>query len=154
MTRRRDERGVVGGGEGLAFGALVLVAGTLMITNVWAIVETRTAVDAAAREYLRAYTHGDDHESARGAGERAARAALAARGTPLHELRFSPPEPRRFGPCGVATVEVHALVPATRVPFLGTLSRSQVRVRHTELIDAHREVTPHAGFDPSATPCA
>jgi hypothetical protein len=148
------ERGVVGGAEALAFGTLILLAGALMTANVWGIVETRVALDAAAREYLRAYTSGSDAVSARDAGERAAAVTLAGRGTPLSGLRIASPDATGFGPCGVATVELTASVPVARVPFLGELASSEVRVTHTELIDAHREVTPHARFEYRDTPCS
>ena len=151
--RRRTERGAVGA-EALAFGALILVAGTLVFVNVWSVVETRLAVDAAAREYLRVYTGAGDHDGATRRAELAARVTLAARGTPLEGLRIDPPDPGSFGPCGEAAVVLTATVPAARLPFVGTLARTEVRVEHRELVDAHREVEPHANFDADATPCA
>ena len=36
MTRRRSDRGQVGGIEVLPFGLLVFVVGTLLVANVWA----------------------------------------------------------------------------------------------------------------------
>lgn len=152
--RTPDERGVAGGGEALAFGAVVLLAGTLLITNVWSIIETRTAVDVAAREYLRTYTHRMDHERAALDAEGAARQALRSRGTPLTDLQITAPRAADFGPCGRASVVLIATVPTARVPFLGELASTEVRVSHSELIDAHREVDAHEAFDASATACA
>ena len=152
-TRRHGERGFVGGAEALAFGALVLLAGALVLVNVWSVLETRTAVDVAAREYLRAYTHASERDEALAAGEWAARTTLAARGTPLRGLRIAAPPASRFGPCGRAEVTLVATVPAARLPFIGTVAAAEVRVTHAELIGAHEEVTPHADFDSRRTPC-
>ncbi len=152
-ARRVDERGMVAGGESLALGTLVLLVGALVLVNVWSVVETRTAVDAAAREYLRAYTRADDQRTAVAAGDWAARTTLAARGTPLRDLRIDVPRPDQFGPCGRAEVTLTATVPAARLPLLGELSATDVAVTHTELIGAHEEVTPHASFDPRRTTC-
>ena len=41
---------------GSLFGMLILVAGGLVLFNMWAIIHTRAALDAAARDYLRTYT--------------------------------------------------------------------------------------------------
>ena len=153
ISRRHDERGLVGGAEALAFGALVLLAGALVLVNVWSVVETRAAVDAAAREYLRTYTHAPDREEALAAADRAARATLAARGTPLRGLRIVAPPAAGFGPCGRAEVTLVATVPAARLPFVGAVAASEARVTHAELIGAHEEVTPHADFDSRRTPC-
>lgn len=152
-ARREGERGAAGA-EALAFGALVLVAGTLVLVNVWGTIDARMALDAASREYLREYTQAPTHSDAVRRGELAARVALAARGTPISSLRVEHPDPARFGPCGEAHVALTATVPSMRVPFLGTLTRTEVTVQHRELVDAHREVEPHAAFDEVATLCA
>ena len=52
----RGQSGVLAGSDGLIFGMLILLAGSLAIVNVWSIIDTRAALDAAAREYLRSYT--------------------------------------------------------------------------------------------------
>lgn len=156
MTRRpmrRNERGLVAGGDAVVFGALILLAGTLVVTNLWSIVETRTAVDAAARDYLRSYTRAENSTDATRLAEQAARAVLDGRGTPLTGLEITPPDPGGFGPCGTATVTLAARVPAARVPFLGELGATEVTVTHTELIDAHRAIDPHDRFDPATTAC-
>ena len=150
---RRDERGMVAGGESLALGTLILLVGALVLVNVWSVVETRTAIDAAAREYLRAYTRSDDQRTAMAAGDWAARMTLTARGTPLRDLRIDVPRPDQFGPCGRAQVTLTAIVPAARLPLLGELSAAEVAVTHSELIGAHEEVTPHASFDARRTTC-
>lgn len=151
--RRRGERGVVGGAEALAFGTLVLLTGTLLCIHLWSVVEARVALDAAAREYLRTYTTAADEPSARRDALSTARVVLVARGTPHEDLRVVAPEPARFGPCGVAEVEISTTVQGARLPFVGSIAATIVTVHHRELIDAHREVSAHAEFDPTATPC-
>jgi hypothetical protein len=150
---RWSERGMVAGGEALVFGTLVLLAGALVLVNVWSVIETRAAVDAAAREYLRAYTRADDRDHALDAADLAARAALAARDTPLRTLRIVEPAAAQFGPCGRAEVTLIATVPAARVPFVGEVAATEVRVTHAELLGAHEEVTPHDRFDDRTTVC-
>ena len=56
----RDDRGQVAGIEVLPFGFLVLVAGTLLVVNAWAVVDAKFAVDAAVREAARAYVEAPD----------------------------------------------------------------------------------------------
>lgn len=150
----RGERGAAGGAEVLAFGVLLLLAGSLLTTNLWSIIETRVAIDAAAREYMRSYTRSTDRSTALANAEQAARSTLAARGTPLMDLRISPPAREQFGPCGLATVRLEATVPAARIPFVGELGSARVDVTHRALVDAHREITPSDGFDPTSTACA
>ncbi|MBK7021958.1 MAG: hypothetical protein IPH38_20890 [Candidatus Microthrix sp.] len=45
-----DERGVVGGTDGLLAGVLVAMVGTLMIASVWSVIAARTDAGAAVRE--------------------------------------------------------------------------------------------------------
>lgn len=151
---RRSERGVVAGGEALLFGVLILLGGTLLMVDVWGLIDTRAALDAAAREYLRSYTEQPDRDAAAHAGERAARDVLHARGRSSADLQIEPPDPAAFGPCGLAEVRVSVRTPDTALPFLDDLAGSTVTVRHRELIDANTEVTPDDAFDPTATLCA
>ena len=152
MSRRRDERGVVAGLEGLVFGVLVLMAGTVLVVDAWSVLDTRSSLDGAAREYLRAYTEAADPRTAADEGDRAARGALDGRGT-VPAVRITAPDPGRFGPCARAEVELAATVPAVRLPFVGDFGTTEIRVRHAELVDAHREVSTGADYDPTDTPC-
>lgn len=152
--RRRDERGVVAGGESLAFGVLILIGGTLALLNIWAMVDTRTALDAAAREYLRTYTRQRDAATAQRSSGAAALQVLELRGSPLDGIVIVPPDATRFGNCEVAVVEIATEVAWARVPFIDGLGSRTVRVVHSELIDPHREVIPGVAHDPTATLCA
>lgn len=152
--RTMTERGAVAGLDALLFGTLILLAGVVLIINLWSVVETRTALDAAAREYLRSYTASEEGPTAAARAELAARAVLEGRGTPLHHLEIGAPDTARFGPCEPSTVHLSAIVPAVRVPFLDDLGATVVSITATELVPAHRELTAGRSHDPSTTPCA
>ncbi|MFI5044338.1 MAG: hypothetical protein ACHQDC_06060 [Acidimicrobiales bacterium] len=153
--RRRGQGGFVAGSDGLIFGTLVLLCGSLMIVNAWAAIDTRIALDSAAREYLRTYGEQPDGTTARAAGERAARTVLSRRGTNPSDLTFTT-EPRveSFGPCQLAEVGLTVTVPAIEVPFLEGVGSRSVSVTHTELVDAHRETSAGPTYSFDATPCA
>lgn len=155
-ARRRatGQAGMVAGGDGLLFGMLILVAGSFALVNVWAIIDTRAALDAAAREYLRTYTEQRDPAGAAAEADRAARSVLDSRGTPLRDLRIDPPNAAGFGPCSLASVRLESNVAAVRVPFLDGVGERTVSVRAQELIDPHKEVEPGGTYDPDQTPCA
>lgn len=153
--RGRGERGAVAGLEGVMFAVLVLVSGTVMVTSAWSVLQTRRTLDGAAREYLRSYTEADGPPEALTAGEQAARAVLHGerprRGAGAVVLEA--PDSSRFGPCAPATVVLREVVPAVRVPFVGSTGAIEVRVSHTELVDAHREMRNGSAYDQGATPC-
>lgn len=150
----RDQRGVLAGADGVLFATLILLAGSLAVLNIWAIIDTRTALDAAAREYLRSYTEQTSPADALAAGRAAAESVLVARGGPIRSLRIEPPDAATFGPCQPSAVAIEAEVPGARLPFLDDLGSRRVRVTHLELVDPHREVASGPDHDPDATPCA
>jgi len=152
---RRGQGGFVAGSDGLIFGTLVLLCGSLMIINAWAVIDTRVALDSAAREYLRTYGEQPDGPTARAAGERAARTVLSRRGTDSSHLTFTiEPRVESFGPCQLAEVGLIVTVPAIEVPFLDGVGSRSVTVTHTELVDAHREMSTGPTYSFDATPCA
>jgi hypothetical protein len=150
---RRSQAGVLAGSDGLLFSTLILLCGCLVTVHVWAIIDTRAALDAAAREYLRTYTEQPDAARAGTSGASAARTVLESRATPLRGLQIEAPDPTTFGPCQPVAVTIEAEVPATSLPFLDDLGSRLVRVTHRELVDPHREVTSGPNHDPSTTPC-
>jgi hypothetical protein len=154
VSAATSERGVAAGLDALLFGTLILLAGAVLIVNLWSVVESRTALDAAAREYLRTYTASADGASASVRGEHAARTVLDQRGTPMRALEITAPDTTRFGPCESSTVRLTAVVPAVELPFLARLGALEVSVTATELVPPHREVTAGPNHEPGATPCA
>ena len=152
-ARATGQAGMLAGSDGLLFAMLILLAGSLALVNIWAMIDTRAALDAAARDYLRTYTEQSDPASAARAGDHAARSVLDQRGTPLRSLRIDPPDRTTFGPCQPVAVTIEAEVPAARLPFLDDLGARQIRVTHRELVDPHREMTNAPSHDPTTTPC-
>jgi hypothetical protein len=148
------QAGMLAGSDGVLFGMLILLAGSLAILNVWAVIDTRAALDAAAREYLRTYTEQSSADAAATAGELAARRLLDERGTPVTDLRIVEPDGAAFGPCQPAQVAFEAEVPAARLPFLDDVGSRWIRVTHRELVDPHREVTSGPDYRSDTTPCS
>jgi hypothetical protein len=54
-SRLVDEQGFVGGFEGLLFGFLIFLVGTLIVAHAWAVVDTKFAVVEAAKQAARTY---------------------------------------------------------------------------------------------------
>ncbi len=151
---RRSERGAVAGLEGVMFGVLVLLAGTVLVVNAWSVLQTRRTLDGAAREYLRAYTQADSPPEALLAANRALDAVLLGEGRRGPDVTVRGPDPTHFGPCASASVTLTATIPAVRMPFVGEMASTTVEVDHTELVDAHSEMVTGADYDPDGTPCA
>jgi len=139
--RARGDLGQVAGIEALPFGVLIFVVGALLITNVWAVVDTESAVDTASREAVRTYVEAPDETVGRvranvaagevmeGYGRRPERLALAVE----HEGG------QPFGRCVRVTVTTRYPVPAIRLPWIGGLGHLfDVHGHHTERIDPFR----------------
>lgn len=139
---RRGEDGFAGGFEGLLFGVLIFVAGTLLIAYAWGVVDTKTATGEAARQAVRTYVEAPDPATAAARAGAAADAALAGYGR----------DPRRaaiavmtgpFARCDRVTISVSYPAPVVDLPFVGTLGRAgSVTSRHSELIDPFRSGVP------------
>lgn len=143
----RDDRGQIAGVEAVPFGVLLFVAGSLLVANLWAVVDTTMATTAAAREASRAYVEAADEESAIDAANRAAADAITGHGRSWEraELRRSIAGFRR---CQPVTIEVRYEIPAVRIPMLGGIGARTVIGRHTEVIDPFRDaVGPIDGPD-------
>jgi hypothetical protein len=137
--------------EVLPFGLLVFVAGTLLIVNIWAVVDAKFATDAAAREAARWVVE----RAGRSTSDEALRAGATAIATDtLADHGRTGPAQIRLGPDGTTfqrceriEVTVAIQVPAIRLPFLGGFGQDfDVRATHAELIDPTR-----AGVDGLAT---
>jgi Flp pilus assembly protein TadG len=144
MSGWRTERGQVGGIEVLAFGFLVLVAGTLLMVNAWAVVDAKFAVTAAAREAARAYVEAPDETTALGAAEQRAREALLAHGRDdVSRTAVTITSPDGHGRCHPVAVTVTYEVPALSVPFIGGFGDAlTASATHVELVDPYRDGLP------------
>ncbi len=138
-----SERGQAGF-EALPFGVLVLVGGMLLALNLWTVVDARAAVDAAARDYLRAYTSAPSAAAGRDAGTVAATSTLTGHGRSTAALSIDPPT-ERFGPCRAASVRVSVVIPAIHLPFADGIGDTTVSSTQSELVQ------PYSTMD-AATP--
>lgn len=147
--RCHGESGQAAGLETIPFGILVFIGGLLLVVNVWAVVDTRAAVDGSARDYLRAYTSAADSATARLAGGRSAERSMSARTLERPMRIVHPPEP--FGPCRPATVTISIDVPLIRAPFIGAFGTSTVTATQTELVQPYGRARDEGPTGPS--PC-
>ena len=142
MTRgtcRFDDRGQVAGIEAVAFGFLILVAGSLLLANAWAVVDAKFAATAAAREATRIYVEAASEAEALQAGLLAARSSIEAHGLDPDDLALSLDVIDGFGRCRQVTAEVTLHVRSVSLPFIGGFGRLfDVRATHSEIVDPYR----------------
>jgi hypothetical protein len=145
----RDDRGQLAGIEVLPFGLLIFVIGALVITNAWAVVDAKIAVDSAAHEAVRAYVEAPDQTTARLVATEAAAETITGHGRRIDQLdlQLSHEGSQPFARCVRVTAEVSYPVPALRLPWVGGLGHAfDVRSRHTERVDPFR-----SGLDGTGT---
>lgn len=139
-----DASGFVGGFEGLLFGLLLFVVGTLLVATAWATVDTKFAVDAAARQAVRSYVEAPNAAVAGGQSEAAALAALAGYGRPSSAAGVRLVE-GAFTRCDRVTIEVSEPAPVLILPWVGRVgSGEKVSAEHSELVDPFRSGLPGA----------
>lgn len=145
-SHRDADDGAIAGLEALAFGALIFVAGTLLIVNAWGVIDAKFAVSAAAREATRTFVEapGGSVADARSQAHDAALRTLVGHGktgAPHIEIAMAGETPVgglvRCAPV-VATVRYH--VPSLFVPFVGTFGALGFTVQgtYTEVVDPFR----------------
>ncbi len=136
-----DERGQLGGLEGLAFGVLVFVMGTLIVVNAWAVIDAKLAASAAAREAARTYVESPPDE-ADGAAVEAAGDALEGHGRDRDRMNLRHTS-GAYGRCRRVTFSVRYPVPLAAIPLIGRRATVFVAVaRHSEIIDPYRSGLP------------
>lgn len=136
-TRRcRGDGGFVGGAEGILFGVVVFVFGTLLMVNAWAVIDAKMAVSSAAREAARTLVEGDGSV---GPADAAGRAAFEAT-SPFDGGGLDGPHiVGEFRRCGRVEVTYRYTVPALNVPGgFGWGSGFEVTASHSEIVDPFR----------------
>jgi hypothetical protein len=135
---RRGEEGFAGGAEGLIFGLLLFVVGTLIVAAAWGVVDTKTATDTSAADAARAYVESDD------AGDAGIQAQAAADAT-LSGLGRDPSKGSvalaggTFGRCQRITIRVTYPAPLLDLPFVGRVgSGLGVSSQTSEIVDPYR----------------
>jgi hypothetical protein len=132
------ESGFIGGFEGLLFGLLIFVAGTLLATHAWAVVDTKAATEAAARQAARTYVEAASPAAAASQAEQAAAATLAGYGRSATRGRVRLAA-GSFGRCQRITISVSYPSPVLMLPWIGRVgSAESVRSDHSELVDPFR----------------
>ena len=146
----KDEDGFVGGFEVLPFGLLVFVAGTLLITNAWAVIDGTMAASAAAREATRAYVESPGASEAESDAIEAALDAIDGHGRDRERATVRWAAGPSWERCARNTIVVEYQVPTLTVPFLGTFGSGVITTsgRHTEVVDPYRSGLAVDGFDP------
>lgn len=144
MSRRGDD-GQVAGIEGVLFGFLLFVLGTLVIANAWAVIDAKAATSAAAREATRAIVESSatSAEDAIADARAIADETLRGYGRSLGERGRFVAEVVDFRRCGMVTIEVEYDVPFAALPIIGGDARLFTAVgRHSEIVDPYRSGLP------------
>ncbi len=135
---RLGEAGQVGGIEGVIFGVLVFVLGTMLVVNAWSVVDTKLAATSAAREAARAYVEAPSEEIATTEAPAAAKETMGGHGRDPGRVEVELLD-GRFARCARVTLEVRYRVPVVAVPVLGQAgSGFTVASRHSEVVDPYR----------------
>jgi putative hemolysin len=158
-TPRGGDAGQVAGIEAIPFGILIFVVGALLIANIWAVIDAKSAVDAAAREATRHYVESQvDGATTPDAADavQAGLAALEARGRDPSQATVELTAldgvggQSGFTRCARATFTAEYQVPALTIPWIGGFGDGfTVTSRHSELVDPFR-----GGVPGSAESCA
>lgn len=143
-ARLRGDRGQLAGIEVLPFGFLVFVSLTLLIVNLWGVIDTRMAISSASREAVRAYVESPTAAEADRAARQRAQETLRALGRDDTRATIEIiVGPRGFARCSRVAVTVGYTVPGLAVPFLGGF-RNGFRLSSTssEIVDPFRDGVP------------
>jgi hypothetical protein len=136
--RGRGDGGFVGGFEGLLFGVLVFVVGTLLVAAAWGVVDTKTAVDVAARQAARTYVEAPGGALAGVEAQQAADAALSGYGRNPSKATVVLAQ-GSFARCNRISIAVSYRAPLLILPFVGRVGTGMpVRAVHSELVDPYR----------------
>jgi hypothetical protein len=152
MVPTKREAGFVAGAEGLAFGVLVFVVGTLLVLSGWSVIDAKVAVEAAAREAGRAVVESPVADLGNGqanalAHASAVQALTAHGGSPLDpdatwritSIRVTGDRVR----CGQIFAEVIVEVDTVNLPIIGGgFGTVEVVGTHTERIEPYRAGLP------------
>ncbi len=142
-ARRTGDRGQVAGIEALPFGLLVFIAGTLLLVNIWGVVDAKFATDAASREATRYVVESArldrDPTTIRAGAEAVAKRTLEDHGRQRPPTVRIRPEGVRLERCDRIQVTVATHVPAIRLPFFGGFGEAfEIVATHSELVDPTR----------------
>jgi hypothetical protein len=136
------EEGFAGGAEGLIFGLLLFVVGTLLVASAWGVVDTKLVTGTAAEEAARTYVEASAPDEAAEEARSAAEAVLAGLGRdPSHaQVTLAGGS---FVRCARVTIRVSYPSPLLQLPFVGRVGRGlEVSSDSSELVDPYRTGLP------------
>ena len=137
-SRASDDRGVVAGSDMLLFGFLVFVLTSLVIVNVWTVIDASLAVSSAAREGARTYVEADPNTAWAEARARMDD-VMADYGRTSRAVPPSPPTIATYERCAVVTITAEYDVALINLPLFGDFgSLTRIDASHSERIDAYR----------------
>jgi hypothetical protein len=140
--RASGDAGFVGGFEGLLFGTLLFIVGTLLLGFAWGVVDTKAATEEAARQAASTYVQAASPTAAAQSAQQAADAALSGYGRDPARATVSLVS-GWFGRCQRITISVTYPAPALMLPFIGAVGSAEaVRADHSELVDPYRSGLP------------
>lgn len=140
MRAGRDDAGFAGGLDGLVFGVLLFVFGSLAVVNAWQVVDAKFAMASAAREGARAFV-----ESSGSVDEAESAAVEAVVGHGRVPRRLSLSVDGAAARCARVVVEARYRVPFVVVPVVGSFGNGLVvSARHSEVVDPYRSGLPGA----------
>ena len=141
MTRTpvRTEGGQAGA-EVIVGGIVLLIAVTLVLTNVWVVLDTKMAAGEAARTAAQAYVEENSSGTALAVATAAAERQLAPRFGRAWRIE---PLVTRFARCEPIDMRVEITVGLIAVPFLGSIGgHKTVSSTHRTRIDPYRSGVP------------
>jgi hypothetical protein len=137
-SRTSDDRGVVAGSDMLLFGFLVFVLTSLVIVNVWTVIDASLAVSSAAREGARTYVEADPNTAWAEAQIRMDD-VMADYGRTSRAVPPSRPTIATYERCAVVTITAEYDVALISLPLFGDFgSLTRIDASHSERIDAYR----------------
>lgn len=141
-----SDSGQMGGVEMLPFGLLIFVGGSLLVLNLWSVITTKMALNAAAREAAHAVAESTGAGGQIQIDDEADDAARGAMRTFFNRepAGFAAPSIDYHGGqwqrCQRFTVTISFDAPIANVPFLGAMGPTKtVTASHASRVDPYRD---------------
>jgi hypothetical protein len=135
---RWGEEGFAGGADGLIFGLLLFVVGTLLVASAWGVVDTKMATSTAAQDAGRTYVEAGNATDASEGAQVAVDSVLSGFGRDPSRAQVGLVA-GSFGRCQRIVIRVSYPSPLLDLPFVGRVgSGLDVSSEHSELVDPYR----------------
>jgi len=118
---------------------LVFVVGSLLVGNVWAVVDAKITVTAAARQATRTFVEAPDALAAETGAQQAALEVITAHGRSPDRFALESEPGTEFVRCAPVGFAASYRVELVAIPFLGGIGRGfTVTAIHRERVDPFR----------------